>query len=200
MIAFLKGILEAKQQSACILDVNGVGYEINMPASDLDRLPTAGEPITIYTWHVQREDGQQLYGFLKLSDRKLFKLLLGVANVGPKSALAVLSGLTQTQLEQAVAQQDIDVMARIPGIGRKTAGRLLLELKDKLEKTIVAAKPYPSDQRDALGEALEALQTLGYTGTQARAALQKVIDQDLPPKIEGQDRVAEFVRRALKHL
>ncbi|MBN1596608.1 Holliday junction branch migration protein RuvA [candidate division FCPU426 bacterium] len=201
MIAFLKGIVENKNENTCLLDVNGVGYEVSMPTPDIQRLPGAGQPATIYTWHVQREDGQQLYGFLQASDRRLFKTLLGVANVGPKSALAVLSGMTQAQLEEAVAKQDIAAFSGIPGIGRKTAERLLLELKDKLEKVhaapLLAAK---MAERDALGEALEALLTLGYSSLQARAALQKVVDQELPPAAEDQDRVAEFVRRALKVL
>jgi len=200
MIAFLKGILDSKFENSCIIDVNGIGYEVNMPTSDLERLPAVGEPVTIYTWHIQREDGQQLYGFLHPSDRKLFKLLLGVANVGPKSALAVLSGLTQSQLEQAVSQQDTAMLARVPGIGRKTAERLLLELKDKLEKVSTSPISIKGSERESLGDALEALVTLGYPSTQARAALQKVIDQDLPPLQAGRDRVAEFVRRALQHL
>jgi holliday junction DNA helicase RuvA len=200
MYAFLKGILDSKTENTCLVDVNGVGYEVYMPASDLGRLPTLGEPVTIHTWHVQREDVQQLYGFVNASDRKLFKLLLGVASVGPKSALAILSGLKQEEIEQAVMHQDANRFAKIPGIGRKTAERLLLELKDKMKSVTTDIPMVSGSEREAMGEAMEALLTLGYPNTQARAALQKVVDQDLPPVKENQDRVAEFVRRALKRL
>lgn len=200
MIAFLKGILDSKTENTCLVDVNGVGYEVYMPASDMERLPPLGEPVTIHTWHVQREDAQQLYGFNNASDRKLFKLLLGVASVGPKSALAVLSGLKQEEIEQAVRQQDANRFAKIPGIGRKTAERLLLELKDKMKSVGTDLPKVPGAEGEAMGEALEALLTLGYSSTQARAALQKVVDQDLLPLKSDQDRVAEIVRRALKRL
>lgn len=198
MIASLKGLLESKTESACVVDVQGVGYEVWLPTSAMDLLPPLGEPITLHTWYLGREDGVQLYGFLKASDRALFRLLLGVSGVGPKSALAVLSGLSQAQLETVVARQDAEALSRLPGIGRKTAERLLLELKSKL-KTPAGGLPPVEKDREEYGEALEALLALGYSALQARLALQKIQGQDLP---EGQPglRVAEIVRRALKHL
>ncbi|MCD4814456.1 Holliday junction branch migration protein RuvA [bacterium] len=200
MIAFVKGILESKSMTTCSIDVNGIGYEISMPASDISRLPNSGDPVVVHTWHVQREDSQQLFGFLQPSDRWLFKILLGVAKVGPKLALAVLSGLTQAQLEDIVMRQDAAMLSKIPGVGLKTAERLVLELKDKLEISQDTARAARPADRDAFAEALEALLTLGYSAAQARNALQKVAGQDLPAVQAGQDRVAEFVKKALKTL
>jgi len=200
MIAFLKGILEARQESVCLVDVNGVGYEVHMPATDLDRLPAPGQPVVIHTWYHSREDGVQLFGFLDSADRALFKILLGISGVGPKSALAVLSGLSPADLEEAVARQDVDRLQRLPGIGRKTAERLLLELKDKMKVTAVFPVKSKSGEREEYGDALEALASLGYSHLQARQALQKIAEQEMPPRVAGQDRVAELVRLALRHL
>ncbi len=200
MIAFLKGILESKQDSGCLVDVNGVGYEVSMPNSDVERLPTPGEAVTVHTCLLHRDDGDQLFGFLKASDRRLFKLLLSVAKVGPKSALAVLSGLSQDQLETVVAQQDVAALALIPGIGRKTAERLLLELKDKLKTVVTVSAVLRGPDQESFAETLEALAALGYSRSQARLAMQKVVDEALPAQKTGQDRVAEIVRQALRYL
>jgi holliday junction DNA helicase RuvA len=200
MIAFVKGILESITDRGCLVDVNGVGYEVHMPASQVGRLPAPGEPVTLYTWHLQREDGVQLFGFLAPEDRSLFKLLLGVTAVGPKSALAVLSALTLAQLEDVVVRQDAAALSRIPGIGRKTSERLLLELKDKLKATTVSLAPLPAAEQETLAEALEALASLGYSRTQGRQALQKVAAEALPVGQTIEARLAEWVRRALRFL
>ncbi len=200
MIAFLKGILAQRQGQTGIVDVNGVGYEVHMPGSDLDRLPPLGEAITVFTWHVKREDSELLYGFLDEEDRFLFKILIGVSGVGPKSALAVLSGLNKAQLERAVVEQDVAMLSKLPGIGKKTAERLLLELKDKFKLDKGMPIGLKQDVRDDFGEAMEGLAALGYSLSQARLALQKVVDQELPPIRAGQDRVAEMIRLALKQL
>lgn len=200
MIAFLKGLLAERQGQTVIIDVNGIGYEVQMPSSDLDRLPPMGEAVTIYTWHLKREDSELLYGFLQQEDRVLFKVLIGVSGVGPKAGLAVISGLSKDELEKVVAEQNAAILAKLPGIGKKTAERLLLELKDKLNLKKGLPTGLKQETRDAYGEAMEALSALGYPLIQARAALQKVVDEQLPSQVPGQDRVAEMVRRALKHL
>lgn len=200
MIAFVKGILESVTDRGCLVDVNGVGYEVQMPLSQLGRLPAPGEPVTLHTWHLQREDGVQLFGFLAPSDRSLFKLLLGVTAVGPKSALAVLSALTLAQLEDVVSRQDAAALSRIPGIGRKTSERLLLELKDKLKTAAQSPPPLPAAEQETLAEALEALASLGYSRAQARQALQKVAAEALPAGQSTEARLAEWVRRALRFL
>lgn len=197
MIASLKGILGAKQEGSCIVDVNGVGYEAHMPGSELDRLPPVGQAVTLYTWTITREDGMQLFGFLSPENRRLFKLLLGVNGVGPRSALAVLSGFSSEELAQAVARQDVQALVRLPGIGRKTAERLLLELKDKFKTPDAAPLTAPEAGGD-LASALEALLALGYPAPQARAALQKVADAAAPAA--GADRAAELVRLALRQM
>ncbi len=200
MIAFVKGVLAQRQDQTSIVDVNGVGYEVHMPASDLNRLPPLGEAVTLFTWHMKREDSEMLYGFLDEEDRFLFKILIGVSGVGPKAALAVLSGLSKAQLERAVAEQDVLMLSKLPGIGKKTAERLLLELKDKFKMDKGGPVGLKQEVREDFGEAMEALAALGYALSQARVAMQKVVDQELPSIRPGQDRVAEMVRLALKHL
>ncbi len=200
MIAFLKGILADRNVQHCVIDVNGVGYEVQIPTSDIEQLPPFGEALTIHTWHIRRDDGELLFGFLNTEDRQLFKILIGVSGVGPKAALAVISGLSKKQLEEVVAEQDASLLSKLPGIGKKTAERLLLELKDKFKVEVNAARGLKGETREAYGDAMEALATLGYPLVQARVALQKVVDQELPSIEEGKDRVAEMVRLALKHL
>jgi Holliday junction DNA helicase RuvA len=198
MIAFLKGLVSAKLDGACLVDVNGVGYEVNMPGSDLAQLPRVGEAVTLYTWYHGREDGVSLFGFMTPERRALFKLLLGVAGVGPKLALAVLSGFAPAELASAVSNQDIGALTHVPGIGRKTAERLLLELKDKLPAVAVGRNQLPAREREDFAEALEALLALGYSSAQARTALQKVADE--MTSSTGNARVVEWVRRALQRI
>jgi holliday junction DNA helicase RuvA len=197
MIAFLSGIVHSKTETACFVDVQGVGYEVTLPVSEWERLPAVGEPVMLYTFYQGREDGVQLFGFLSRESRQLFKLLLGVNGVGPKSALAVLSGLPKAALEQAVLRQDLAAFSRLPGIGRKTAERLLLELKDKLKAPAAGPGPEAAGHED-FALALEALQSLGYSALQARTALQKAAEET--GGNAGQDRVAALIRAALKHV
>jgi Holliday junction DNA helicase RuvA len=196
MIAFLSGIVHSKTETACFVDVQGVGYEVTLPVSEWERLPAIGEPVMLYTYYLGREDGVLLFGFLSWESRQLFKLLLGVNGVGPKSALAVLSGLPKAALEQAVLRQDVQAFSRLPGIGRKTAERLLLELKDKLKAPVAGPGPEATGHEE-FALALEALQSLGYSALQARTALQKVTEE---PGSAGPDRVAALVRAALQHV
>jgi len=114
MIAFLSGVVHSKSETACFVDVQGVGYELTMPLSEWERLPGIGEPVFLYTLYLGREDGVLLFGFLSWESRQLFKLLLGVNGVGPKAALSVLSGLPKNQLEKAVAHQDVAAFSRLP--------------------------------------------------------------------------------------
>jgi Holliday junction DNA helicase RuvA len=199
MIAFLNGLIHSKSDSSCFVDVQGVGYEVVLPASEWDRLPPLGQPVTLYTWYLGREDGVQLFGFLSWESRQLFKLLLGVNGVGPKAALAVLSGLSKPDLEQAVARQDVQAFSRLPGIGRKTAERLLLELKDKLKISDLIPSSDTGGLHTDQAQALEGLLALGYSVQQARTALQKVAEQDIAAPA-GSDRVAHLIRQALKHI
>ena len=199
MIAFLEGIVAAKQAGLCLVDVNGVGYEVSLPAADSERLPAEGEAVTLHTVYLVREDTVSLFGFLSQESRRLFKVLLGVNGVGPRAALAVLSGLSREALEDIVAAQDAGRLAKLPGIGKKTAERLILELRDKLKVDVRNIAGAPAATGEEYAEALEALQTLGYPAVRARTALQRVAGER-PAASGTRPDPAELVRAALRHL
>ena len=189
MIGRLTGILLEKQPPMIALEVQGVAYELDVPMSTLYQLPATGNKTTLFTHLVVREDAHLLYGFATDEERQLFRQLLRVSGVGARTALAVLSGLSVLELHQTVAMQDTSRLTRVPGIGKKTAERLMLELKDRLTGTIrtedAAAAP------NARGDALRALLALGYSEKEANAALSKV---------SAELSVSEAIRHALKQL
>jgi Holliday junction DNA helicase RuvA len=185
MIGRLSGRLAAKHPPQVLVDVGGVGYEIDVPMSTFYALPATGEPVTLYTHLVVREDAHVLYGFATLEERTAFRQLIRISGVGARTALAVLSGLSVADLAQAVALQEAGRLTKIPGIGKKTAERLLLELKGKLADAV--AKPVAGSSTDILN----ALVGLGYSEKEALAAL-----KGLAPGIA----VAEGIRAALKAL
>lgn len=188
MIGRLTGILVEKNPPQITLDVQGVGYEVDVPMSTFYNLPAVGERVSLHIHMVVREDGQFLYGFAADDERSVFRQLLKISGVGARIALAVLSGMSVTDLAHAVATQDAGRMVRIPGIGKKTAERLLLELRDKLPKTVTTASAQaPSSD----GDILNALLALGYSDKEARAALK------LLPENVG---VSDGIRQALKLL
>lgn len=170
MIAFLRGRIAAKTGAACLLDVGGVGYRVSMPTPALADLPAEGEIITVLTHLQVREDEWQLFGFLAEADRELFELLITVSGVGPKVALAVLSSMTADSLAGALAAEDVALISSVPGIGKKTAQRIIVELKDKLVPegfaTAAASKATP-----AQAEARDALLAMGFAPAEASAAL-----------------------------
>jgi len=176
MIAYLKGVLINKSPISVTIDVNGVGYEVFVPLSTFYELPETGNPVSfrIHTQH--KEDTLKLFGFLTDEDKKIFEILISINKVGPKMALTILSGMSTSALLNAVSSNDVDRLSTIPGVGRKTSERLILELKDKL-KNIEA----PEDQTSTLStngtmeDALSALINLGYKKPQAEMALKKVI-------------------------
>ena len=184
MIGRLQGRLAAKHPPQVMLDVGGVGYELDVPMSTFYGLPATGEPVTLYTHLVVREDAHTLYGFASLEERAAFRRLIRISGIGARTALSVLSGLSVSDLAQAVAMQDAARLTRIPGIGKKTAERLLLELKGKLVDVSVAAEERPSD-------VVNALLALGYSEKEALSAV-KNLSPGMP--------VAEGIRAALKVL
>ena len=185
MIGRLIGKLAAKNPPQVVVDVGGVGYELDVPMSTFYSLPATGEALTLYTHVVVREDAHTLYGFGTLEERAAFRQLIRISGVGARTALSVLSGLSVADLSQAVSMQDAGRLTRIPGIGKKTAERLLLELKGKLaDVTVSATLEHASD-------VLNALIALGYSDKEARSAI-----QGLAPGIP----VAEGIRAALKAL
>ncbi|HUO44501.1 MAG TPA: Holliday junction branch migration protein RuvA [Burkholderiales bacterium] len=188
MIGRIHGRLIERRPPQIVVDVHGVGYEIDVPMSTFYQLPATGGEVTLYTHLIVREDAQQLYGFGNEQERHVFRQLLKISGVGARTALAVLSGLSVGELYEAVATQDAGRLTRIPGIGKKTAERLLLELKDKLEVTVMPAAPAPGGNA---GDILNALLALGYNDKEARWAVKQ-----LPAEVN----VAEGIRQALKLL
>ena len=168
MIGRLTGTLAEKSPPHLLIDVNGVGYEVDVPMSSFYNLPGLGERVTLLTHFVVREDAQVLFGFLTHDERATFRLLVKISGVGPRTALSILSGLSVNELAQAVSLQESARLVKVPGIGKKTAERLLLELKGKLGDAIAAPTSVASH---AQGDILQALLALGYSDREAAAAL-----------------------------
>ena len=162
MIGRIQGILLQKNPPQLLVDCQGVGYEIDVPMSTFYNLPAVGEKVTLFTHLAIREDAHVLYGFGSLDERALFRQLIRISGVGARTALALLSGLSVNDMSQAVALQDASRLTSIPGIGKKTAERLLLELKGKLETGALSAIS-SSVQNDAMADIQNALLALGYS-------------------------------------
>lgn len=188
MIGRLSGTLLEKHPPQICLDVQGVGYDIDVPMSTFYQLPEVGQACTLHTHLVVRDDAHALFGFATQAERTTFRQLIRISGVGAKLALAVLSGLTVAELAEVIAQQDSSRLVRVPGIGKKTAERLLLELKGKLDNSMAPVSAAPEGGR---GDILHALAALGYSDKEATAALQK-----LPADLS----VSEGIKQALKVL
>ena len=189
MIGRLSGRLLAKHPPQIVVDVQGVGYELDVPMSTLYQLPASGGEVTLFTHLVVREDAHQLYGFATESERAAFRQLLKISGVGARTALAVLSGMSVADLQQAVNAQDTGRLTKIPGIGKKTAERLMLELRHKLELSGIAM---PANEAAESGsDIVNALLALGYNDREAAWALKQ-----LPSDVS----VTEGIRQALKLL
>ena len=188
MIGRIAGTIVTKQPPLIVVDVNGVGYELDVPMSTLYQLPGTGSAVTLLTHLIVREDAHHLYGFATEGERTLFRKLLKISGVGARTALAVLSGMSVADLRQAVAQQESGRLTKIPGIGKKTAERLLLELKDKLD---VATIDVPNAAGSASGDVVTALLALGYNDREAQFAVKG---------LEGGVTVTEGIRQALRVL
>ena len=194
MIGHLRGQLVAKSPPTLLVDVNGVGYEVEAPMSTIFDLPPLGEQVTLVTHFHVREDAQILFGFLTASERTLFRLLLKVNGVGAKMALAVLSSMSPAEFRECILAADQAALVRIPGIGKKTAERLIVEMRDRLEKqadseTLTSA-PVSANSQDPVAEATEALMALGYKPREANRMVRAVAAPELASE--------EIIRRALK--
>jgi len=189
MIARLTGVLAHKAPPFVLVDVNGVGYEVQVPMSTFYNLPELGAKVTLLTQFIVREDAQLLFGFATDVERESFRELVKISGVGPRIALAVLSGLSTNELAQAVAAQEAGRLVKVPGIGKKTAERLLLELKGKLAPALGAAGVVVAN--DTQGDILQALVALGYSDKEAQAALKA-----LPADVS----VSDGIKQALKAL
>jgi Holliday junction DNA helicase RuvA len=190
MIGRLTGTLSEKNPPQVLVDCNGVGYEVDVPMSTFYNLPGLGDKVSLLTHFVVREDAQILFGFGSAAEREAFRQLIKISGVGPRTALAVLSGMSVADIGQAVTQQDASRLVKVPGIGKKTAERLLLELKGKIGADLGAVGG-ASIANDAQGDILQALVALGYSDKEAAAALKSL------PRDVG---VSEGIKQALKAL
>lgn len=189
MIGRLSGLLAEKTPPHLLVDVNGVGYEVDVPMSTFFNLPALGERVVLLTHQVVREDAHLLYGFLTQEERGTFRELIKISGIGPRTALAILSGLSVADLAAAVSRQEGGRLQKVPGIGKKTAERLLLELKGKLGPDL--GVPTAQVANDAQADIVQALIALGYSEKDAAAALKK-----LPADVG----VSEGIKLALKAL
>lgn len=192
MIGRISGTLLEKHPPLVLVDVGGVGYEIDVPMSTFYNLPALGEKVALHTQLIVREDAHHLFGFSSHDERAAFRQLLKISGVGPKLALTILSGMSVAELSQVVASQEVGRLTKVPGIGKKTAERLLLELRDKLPGTSAAlltsgVELLPPGRNDAL----DALLALGYNEREASWAVKQ-----LPPNLD----VSDSIRQALKFL
>jgi Holliday junction DNA helicase RuvA len=200
MIASLRGILSEKNPAHCVIETAGVGYRVSVSSHTARALPEVGEAVFLHTHQVVREDAVQLYGFAELEERNLFELLITVSGVGPKVALAVLSGLKPAALARAIREENLAQLVGIPGVGRKTAERLVVELRDKLELAVTAQGAPAAEGRGVLPkselfeDAVAALERLGYSHAQAQESVRKVAESETDLTLEG------LVRQSLSRL
>ncbi len=208
MIAHLRGTLLERGDGSCVIEAGGVGYQVQISTSTLAVLPEPGAEAKLHTRHIVREDAQLLFGFAERDELRLFDLLIGVSGVGPRIALAVLSGLAPARFARAVRDENLAAITAVNGVGRKTAERLVVELRDKLAFLPIAAPPAPTGARGAVGagrgkatrvlekseryeDAVAALITLGYTPAQAADAVRRVSED------AGEAAAEDLVKRAL---
>lgn len=197
MISYIKGILELRGDGFVIVEAGGLGYQIFVSPTTLSKFPTTGEQIKVYTFMSVKEDGIALYGFANAQELEIFQRLLSVTGVGPKAALGFLSALSPQELILAVLSDDLKALCKAPGIGKKTAQRVVLELKDKFQTADAIAMEMDaptaqSEQNHAKLEAIEALAALGYSRSEAAKAVHAITDENLTTE--------EILKTALKKL
>ena len=197
MIGRIKGLLLEKIPPDVVVDVQGVGYELQVPMNTFYRLPETGQVVHLYTHFVVREDAQLLYGFYDMNERALFRALIKTNGVGPKLGLAILSGIEANDFVRVVRTNDAGALERLPGIGKKTAERLIIEMRDRLKDWqdddsagASAREALPGDQRQALEEAESALVALGYKPREASRAVKNIAQENMSSQ--------DLIRQALK--
>jgi len=193
MIALLRGHLFMKTPQYTVIDVHGVGYKVFIPLSTFSKLPSSQGEVTLHTYTNVREDAIQLYGFLSMEERDFFMMLLTISGIGPKMGLNIMSGPSLSDLMEIVDQGDVRRLSMIPGVGKKTAARIVLELKEKLVPINSSAEKGGTDPRIE-ADALSALMNLGYSRAQAHEAIRKAW------KDNGKTPIEEIIREALKIL
>ena len=196
MINFLKGILEEISPTNITVLVNGVGYSVSIPLSTFDNLPKIGSECKILTYLHVREDILQIYGFITHEERDLFKLLITISGIGPKMALTILSGISVENLKNAIATGDTQLLSKTPGIGKKTAQRIVIELKERVGGVVIkTTKPIQKEEVKLINDALGALISLGYKQNPAKAALEKAFAET-----KESFNLEELLKNALKYL
>ena len=206
MIAYVNGILENLEEGNAVIDVNGIGYNVNISGSTMDRMPGIGEMVKLYTYTNVKEDAFTLFGFLSRDELNLFKMLITVNGIGPKGGLSILSVMTPDDLRFAIMAGDSKSLAKAPGIGKKTAERIALELRDKLKvsedellggsSTVSGDSITSEGENSARDEAVAALVALGYNSADAMKAVRKVLASD---KAAGED-TEKLLKLALKEM
>ncbi len=191
MIASLKGIVLSKNPERIIVEVGGVGYHVSVPLCSLGDIPEPGEAIFVYTYTHVREDVLQLFGFLSEEERKVFVTLIGVNGIGPKLGLAILSGMPVQRFAEAVYNEDMPLLATIPGLGKKTAARLILELKGKLPSINIGGAYSSSRIVGIAGDAVSALVNLGYKKPLSEKAVETAVKS-------GANTIEDIIKEALK--
>lgn len=201
MISYIRGELSAIEEDKIIVDVNGIGYGIFMPGQSMGMLPPIGEEVKIHTYLNVRDDAMQLFGFLTRDDLKIFKLVIGVSGIGPKGGLSILSQLSPDDLRFAVLANDAKAISAAPGIGKKTAEKLIIELKDKLSVEDILEKNSETVEyagvadtaNEVQAEAVQALTALGYGSTESMKAVKKVT-------VTEEATVEDVLKQALKYM
>jgi Holliday junction DNA helicase RuvA len=198
MIRFVRGSLVSKKPTEVLIEAHGIGYQVLIPTSTFERLPAPSEQVLLHTLHYVREDAQSLFGFISEDERSIFEVMLGVSGVGPKLALAALSAMKPSDLRSTVTRGEVGLLTRIPGVGRKTAERLIVELRDRFERLDIpdhgAGESDSGSRKPALrDDALAALQALGLS----RASAERNVDRALK-ELPDVDSVEELIRRALQ--
>lgn len=192
MIGRLRGTLVQKQPPGLLVDVGGVGYELEAPLSTFYELPAAGEPVTLYTHLVVRDDAHLLFGFARESERRLFRTLLKVSGVGARMALAILSGMSADDFARCIENDDVSALTRLPGIGRKTAARLIVEMRDRLDESALpgGVDATATGGTDPVSDASSALIALGYRPAEAARMIRGIDTAGLGTE--------DIIRRALQ--
>jgi Holliday junction DNA helicase RuvA len=196
MIAYLNGTLIEKRQETAVIDVNGVGYEVWVSTQTHQQLPKEQESIHLITYHHYTDSEQRLFGFYTTDEKQLFEQLITVKNIGPKLGLSILSGYPADQIRRAIAQHDNKTLSSISGIGKKTAERIVLELKDKMQDvtTLTAEEGAEMIEDERREEAVSALESLGYRKSNAEKAIQKVLKHNSDGEVDN------LVKAALKQI
>ena len=196
MFAYIKGVLETKQNNYVVIDVQGIGYKVFMPSNSIDNLGELGETVKVFTYYYVREDNISLYGFSTNEELRMFELLISVSGVGAKSGIAMLSEITPSEFAISVITNDVARLTKIPGVGKKTAERMILELKDKLktEQAIEAKEEIKSVivEDEKVTEAISALQVLGYNKREIEKVFEKMDTKGLE--------LEEIIKLGLKYL